>query len=243
MDMINYFINGGLSGFVGIIISHPFDTIKTNIQNGKDYKLLFKNNKIQFKDLYRGILPPLLGVGFEKCIVFGIYKNIFNYLKNKDINDFYNNLISGGLAGFSASFIVTPFEKIKIQLQTNTFVSTKNLFNGLNATFTREVPGFAIYFSTYNYLKSNKKLSFYQSFIYGGLSGGFAWFFIYPQDMIKSQIQVQNENKQIYQIIKQIYYKNGLFGFYKGFHLSLLRSIPLHAGVFMTNELLSNTVL
>ena len=35
---------------------------------------------------------------------------------------------------------------------------------------------------------------------------------------------------------RQIHAKRGLTGFYYGFHLALMRAVPLHAGTFMTME-------
>ena len=72
----------------------------------------------------------------------------------------------GALSGLTASFIVTPFERIKILFQTNQgnyqFIrqnlNSKFMFQGLSATFYRETPGFAIYFSTYNFLKNLQPL-------------------------------------------------------------------------------------
>ena len=141
--------------------------------------------------MYRGLIPPLLGVGFEKAIVFGIYENTSRILKYYDVKEKKNIAISGACAGFAASFIVTPFERLKIQLQSNASFNLRTmqlgqLFNGLSACFTREIPGFAIYFSVYESLKSKHlennqyQISYQASFFYGGLSGATAWLFIYP---------------------------------------------------------------
>ena len=62
------FMFGYISGMAGILVSHPFDTLKTNIQENKP---LTKNIRM----LYRGLIPPLIGVGFEKAVVFGVYHN------------------------------------------------------------------------------------------------------------------------------------------------------------------------
>ena len=88
------YLSGMISGVNAILISHPIDTIKTNIQEKKpiDFK---------FRSLYRGLMAPLLGVGLEKAIVFGTYEAAM-----KKTN---NHALSGGIAGLSASFIVTPF--------------------------------------------------------------------------------------------------------------------------------------
>jgi hypothetical protein len=143
-----YFAYGYISGMAGIIASHPFDTAKTCIQ---DKKLIPRT----LTGLYRGILPPLFGVGLEKAIVFGTFQNTIDYT--------HSNAISGALAGLTASIVVTPVERIKILLQTSSGSGASNrlaeltklssLFKGLGATWTREIPGFAIYFSVFNGLK------------------------------------------------------------------------------------------
>ena len=65
----NNYCYGAISGMTGIILSHPIDTIKTHIQTGNN----FKTFNITIPNLYKGILSPLIGVGFEKAIVFGTY--------------------------------------------------------------------------------------------------------------------------------------------------------------------------
>lgn len=234
----NYYLKGCISGMTGIILSHPVDSIKTTIQT---------NNKIvyNFKNLYKGITAPLIGVGIEKAIVFGTY----NYCKNNNLNI----PISGAISGLTASIIVSPYERIKIMKQTNQpilfkqIISPSFMFKGLSATFTREVPGFAIYFSTYEYLKNkyytqkNKDISIISSFIFGGISGTMAWIFIYPQDRIKTILQSTNNNN-ISNIIKKIYKTGGLKQFYNGFSFAVARAILLHSGTFCMMELLSNNV-
>lgn len=140
---MDQFVYGYLSGMAGIIVSHPFDTLKTNIQENKPIPRTLRG-------LYSGIGPPMIGVGLEKSVVFGVYYNTIKYTDSP--------FISGALSGLSASFVVTPFERIKILLQTSQKIERSMfhrsfLFQGLSATLYRETPGFGIYFSTYQYLK------------------------------------------------------------------------------------------
>lgn len=236
------FLYGWLAGINAVIISHPIDTIKTNIQEKKfiNFRTLYKNYNLL--SLYKGLSAPLIGVGLEKAVVFGVFESTKKYT-NSDI-------ISGALAGTSASFIVAPFERIKILLQTNQTISKNNfnksyLFQGLSATFYRETPGFAIYFATYNYLKNNylykkniSSISPLQSFTFGAIAGSSAWLFIYPQDKIKTHIQAVSDRKlSFYQGFKEIYKDGGCKEFYRGFHFALMRAIPLHATAFMTIEI------
>ena len=233
----NYYVKGCISGMSGIILSHPIDTIKTHLQlNSTPFQYNIKN-------LYRGLSSPLIGVGIEKAMVFGSY----NYMRSIDIPI----PISGGISGLVASLVVSPYERIKILKQTNQSIPYKSLspsflFKGIGTTFTREVPGFAIYFSTYEALKNkffvskNKEITIISSFVFGGLSGTMAWIFIYPQDRIKTIIQNDMNNKMnITNIIKSIYLKGGVRHFYSGFSFAVCRAILLHSGTFCTMEQLN----
>jgi hypothetical protein len=231
---IKNYLSGFISGTSAILVSHPIDTIKTNYQE----RLPIKPD---LRHLYRGIGAPLLGIGLEKALVFGTYDTMY---KNTQ-----SHTLSGAISGLTASFIVTPYERIKILLQTNKkhskgiTLSPRYLFQGLGATFYREVPGFAIYFSTYNYLKDNTQLTegrsitTMESFVYGGISGAWSWVFIYPQDRIKTHIQSTTSRCiSLSQGLRDIIADGGIRGLYRGFHFALLRAIPLHATAFMVNE-------
>ncbi len=237
------YINGGVSGMCGILLSHPIDTIKTYIQTGNK----LNSFKPSFTNFYKGITAPLLGVGIEKAIVFGTY----NYMYSKTDNI----PLSGAISGLMASLVVTPYERIKILKQSSEVINFKDvnakfLFRGLSATFTREMPGFAIYFTTYEYLKKktfteyNKKIDYTSSFIYGGISGITAWIFIYPQDRIKTILQsysgTDKNNKSIKHIINSIYANGGLKHFYSGFSWAIARASLLHSGTFCMMEYLNN---
>ena len=156
------FLAGTFGGLCGIAISHPFDTIRVRIQT---------ENKFKYRgilDLYKGVGPPLFGVALEKTIVFGSYNyvnnNLINYFPNQQI---LNHGISGLAAGLACTAIVTPVERLKIIRQT---ASSKyknsldfmvksfkengvrnTLYRGWTSTLTREIPGYGIYFSTYEY--------------------------------------------------------------------------------------------
>lgn len=242
------FFNGAVSGMFGVLISHPIDTIKTNIQNGTKASNIKYNPKI----LYRGLFPALSGVGFEKAVVFGTFENTKNYLNSNYCSGdeilYKNNLIiglSGGLSGLTASAIVAPYERLKILSQSGTKLRLSHIhpnimFKGLSATTMREIPGFSIYFLTYENLKriSQSDGELGSSFIYGGLSGGLAWAFIYPQDVIKTRIQSSNHIVSVINVASKLYKDGGIRGFYKGFHLALIRAVPLHSGTFMMMEIM-----
>ena len=247
------FAMGAISGMTGVILSHPIDTIKSNIQK---HGVIHRQQLNTVAKLYRGIWSPLLGVGFEKAIVFGMYEKTQRVFENPDRSIPLVNAISGGVAGLSASFLVTPYERIKILLQNGSTLNRqtfqfRSLFRGLSMTFIREVPGFAIYFSVYEGLKyhlhtkQRNNMGNLNSFIYGGASGAAAWIFIYPQDRIKTIIQSCNVDIQSNQTNTVSYYWNHLRktgGFYKGFSWALYRAVLLHSGTFAMMEFLSGHI-
>ena len=238
---LNYYIKGALAGMTGILLSHPVDTVKTHIQTGR----ALRDFKPRLSNLYRGLLPPLAGVGLEKAIVFGSYNYFYRKLDNIPL--------AGAIAGLSAALVVSPYERLKILKQNNiginkAEINIKFLFRGLGATWTREVPGFAIYFSVYealkhrNHTQHGREIGYASSFFYGGLSGCAAWIFIYPQDRIKTILQSSNSTGNcngVKNIMLEIYNKGGMKHFYSGFTWAVARAMLLHSGTFCMMEFLS----
>ena len=260
INSYNYYVNGAISGMFGILLSHPLDTIKTHIQTSNNIKSLPMN----IRSLYKGISAPLLGVGFEKALVFGTYNYCLKQLNPAGTIDIGISTISisGAIAGLTASIVVTPYERFKILKQNSQKILLKDLsvgflFKGLSATFTREVPGFAIYFSVYESLKYHtftkhgNQIGYLHSFAYGGLSGISAWIFIYPQDRIKTILQstmqssvqssTSNNNRSGFRsVMREIYAKGGMKHFYSGFSWAVGRAMLLHSGTFCMMEILNN---
>lgn len=228
------FVSGLIGGIVGTLFSHPADTIKTRIQSktAKTFSQAIKMGK-----LYRGVSAPVVGIGFEKLVVFGFYGEC----KKLGLSDG----LSGLIGGFISTLIVVPVDRIKILMQ-NKEVITKNLFKpnslykGFSITLFRETPGFGIYFTVYNSLteRLNKEKNLIKSFLFGSISGFTSWIFIYPSDLIKTRFQSvkANSNTSVLTVIKDIYKNYGFKGYYSGFSYAIMRAIPLHGGVFLGYE-------
>lgn len=244
----HYYMNGAIAGMTGILLSHPVDTAKTHIQTGQ----LLRDFKPQLKNLYRGLAAPLVGVGLEKAIVFGTY--------NWALANCSDNIaFAGALAGLNAALIVTPYERIKILRQNRVGfnkqeITMEFLFRGLSTTWTREIPGFAIYFTVYENLKYHlhtqhqREIGYANSFVYGGLSGITAWIFIYPQDRIKTILQAtrrsneKGNNTGFKSVMLDIYRAGGLRHFYTGFSWAVARAMLLHSGTFCMMEFMNKKI-
>lgn len=73
------------------------------------------------------------------------------------------------------------------------------LMKGMVATILREVPCYAAQFGSYYLMKdafarrrgvTHQELGAHELFVAGGVGGFFCWFFSYPQDVIKTRLQV-----------------------------------------------------
>ena len=130
------FIAGSISGAGGILIGHPFDSLKVRAQVGgisiiKDRFL----SSDYFKNLYRGIWPPLITAGIIQSLNFSIYEKIktewhtdrfgfhTHYSQNSNslavIKSKYLEavFVGGTLSGLLISLITTPVGMIKVTQQ------------------------------------------------------------------------------------------------------------------------------
>ena len=78
--------NTNSRGMIGVITSHPIDTWRIRIQIEKKFKYH------GLKDMYKGVIPPLLGVTLEKTLVFGSYNFMYNLLEKKNYKSFFKRI-------------------------------------------------------------------------------------------------------------------------------------------------------
>ena len=130
---------------------------------------------------------------------------------------------------------------------------TRGLFKGLVPTLAREVPGNAVMFGVYEASKQflaggpdTKKLGLGSSIVAGGLAGASFWMFVYPTDVVKSVIQVDNYKNPKYSgsldAFRKILASEGVKGLYKGFGPAMARSVPANAACFLAYEMTKSTL-
>ncbi|VAH17463.1 unnamed protein product [Triticum turgidum subsp. durum] len=116
----------------------------------------------------------------------------------------------------------------------------KGLFKGIVPTMGREIPGNAIMFGVYEAVKQymaggqdTSGLGQGSLILAGGLAGGALWLTVYPTDVVKSVIQVDDYKKPRYSgsidALKKIVAADGVKGLYKGFGPAMARSVPANA--------------
>lgn len=110
------FVAGVLAGANGTLVGHLFDTLKTRFQVGRAL-----NNKVDFffiRQLYRGILPPLLTSGAIQSTSFFLFENFRSRLQQiGNHSDLGAIFIAGSLSGSLVSLVSNPISIVKIRQQ------------------------------------------------------------------------------------------------------------------------------
>ena len=227
------YLYGNIFGISQVIVGYPFDTLKTNIQNGQTVKPLLQNPKL----LYRGVTVPLVMTSFGTSIMFGNYE----YFCSKTGNNFLGGMITGVIG----SFIITPFDYRKNHLQTSRNITSqlssyrslpltkliKLYYTGLGYTTAREIISMPVYFNTYEYLTTVMN-----PFLAGGIAGMTSWFITYPIDTMKTRKQLnKDKNIKILELIKQ-------GNLYNGLSITLLRAFIVNSTCFYLYEFVKTII-
>ncbi|KAI0734488.1 mitochondrial carrier [Fomitopsis betulina] len=185
-ESIKSFLAGGVGGVAAVLVGHPFDLTKTRLQTappGSYTGALDVVKKAIARDgatgLYRGVVPPLLGVTPIFAISFWAYDMSKALILAATPNRADQTLsipelaAAGFLSAIPTTLVTAPVERAKVLLQvqgqghggpqyTGVFDVVKHLyregglrsvFRGSAATVARDGPGSAAYFAAYELTK------------------------------------------------------------------------------------------
>lgn len=121
-DFIINFFAGCTAGVANVVSGHPFDTIKVRMQMiettfGNCFRDIIKSEGAV--SLYKGVASPLMSIPFVKATSFLTFEAALRKMgieQGQPITPFQSAL-AGSTAGVTTSFIYTPVEYIKCNLQ------------------------------------------------------------------------------------------------------------------------------
>lgn len=185
-DSVKAFIAGGFGGVCAVLVGHPFDLTKTRLQTappGTYTGAVDVVKKTLARDglsgLYRGMVPPLLGVTPIFAVSFWAYdasKQLIYAATPKRTNEALSIselALAGFLSAVPTTLITAPVERAKVLLQVQgqggsehkykgvTDVlkhlykegGMRSIYRGTGATLARDGPGSAAYFAAYEITK------------------------------------------------------------------------------------------
>lgn len=217
---------GSAGGVAQCLSGHPLDTIKVRLQTqsktNPKYSGMMDCVKVTIKEegflgLYKGIQSPLFGLTFFNAVQFLSYgqaKTLFQ--KGNQELTIPQYVLAGALVGFTVSFVESPIDLMKSQLQVQYAGSTpkynglydcarkifqeggvRGVYQGLQATMIRDIPATAAYFGAYELARKGlkgehedlNKMSAWKILMAGGIGGMAYWASTFPFDVVKSTIQ------------------------------------------------------
>eukprot|EP00927_Polykrikos_kofoidii_P008528 TRINITY_DN13547_c0_g1_i1.p1 TRINITY_DN13547_c0_g1~~TRINITY_DN13547_c0_g1_i1.p1 ORF type:complete len:303 (+),score=29.53 TRINITY_DN13547_c0_g1_i1:22-909(+) len=223
----------------------------------------FRNEGL--RGLYKGVASPTLTVTVMNAVCFATYEGSCLAIKRATGKADSAELtltqvaLAGMPVGFTTSFLTGPTELVKCVAQTN--LQSKGLLReewaifrdmvrehgwlgahgpcrGLLTTIFREVPSFAVYFSSYEAICRKFDKSQTASFFAGGFAGALAWSSIYPLDVIKTRWQTAPVGRyhSLLHCLKSSVAGEGVGVLFKGFGATMCRAWPQNAVIFTTYE-------
>lgn len=159
-------ICGSLSGIGSCLSGYMLDTTKVKMQIERISMVSCISRTIR-KDgvfgFYKGVYYPLVTNPAVNAMNFGVYE-LYKRVKGERELSFKGGLEAGAVSGLLGALLVSPVEKIKctMQTQTNTFKTSKQcllhlfktqgisgLYQGMISTILREIPSIAGQFASY----------------------------------------------------------------------------------------------
>ena len=269
LPFIYQFLSGAVAGISEILCMYPLDVVKTRIQlqtaapgtPGAYTSMLDAFRKIIKTEgvgrLYRGISAPILMEAPKRAVKFSandswgkFYRNLFDVQgPNQSLA-----VLTGATAGATESFVVVPFELVKIRLQDKKSTYTGpldvvkkmvaneglfSLYNGLEATLWRHIVWNAGYFGVISKVRSmlpatkSEGEKIRNDLIAGTIGGTTGTILNTPFDVVKSRIQstarvpgVVPKYNWTFPALSTVAREEGFAALYKGFLPKVLRLGP-----------------
>ncbi|KAI4315421.1 hypothetical protein L6164_028233 [Bauhinia variegata] len=262
---------GALAGICVSLCLHPVDTIKTVIQSRRaERKSIFYIGKSIVSDrgltgLYRGITTNITCSAPISAVYTFTYESVKTALLPYLPMEYHSlaHCVAGGCASITTSFIFTPSERIKLQMQVGPHYRNcwdalvgiirkdgfASLYAGWGAVLCRNIPHSIIKFYMYESLKqmmsslpSSIRPNTLDTLVCGGLAGCTAALFTTPFDVIKTRLQTRipgslNQHDSVFHGLFKIGKHEGFRGLYRGLIPRLIMYMSQGALFFTSYEL------
>ncbi|KAG0473313.1 hypothetical protein HPP92_015170 [Vanilla planifolia] len=270
-------IAGALAGTLVTLCLHPVDTVKTIIQANGSGQMSFHHvlrriiSQNGVLGLYRGIATNIASSAPISAIYTFTYESVKGSLLPilpKEYHSFAH-CIAGGCSSIATSFVFTPSERIKQQMQVGSQYQNcwrtligclqngglPSLYAGWGAVLCRNIPHSIIKFYTYESLKQflssrhmDSNFKNFHTLICGGLAGSTAALFTTPFDVVKTRLQTQapgsiGKYHGVFHALEEIARQEGLQGLYRGLTPRLAMYVSQGAIFFASYEFLKAVFL
>lgn len=265
------FMAGAIAGVSEILVMYPLDVVKTRVQlqtgtgGGADsyngmldcFRKIIRNEG--FSRLYRGITAPILMEAPKRATKFAAndkWGKFYREMFGQQTMTQSLSVLTGASAGATESFVVVPFELVKIRLQDKASAGKYNgmidvvlktvrnegilaMYNGLESTLWRHILWNAGYFGCIFQVRQllpkadTKGGQTFNDIIAGTVGGTVGTILNTPMDVVKSRIQnsvkVPGQTPKYnwaWPALATVAKEEGFAALYKGFIPKVLRLGP-----------------
>eukprot|EP00158_Paraphelidium_tribonemae_P002048 Partr_v1_DN25071_c0_g1_i1_m50912 putative carrier protein len=215
-------VGGTLGGLAGVAAGHPFDTVKVRLQSQNASAPIYRGavhcvstivKKESVRGLFKGMTSPMVGVALVNSLLFGVYGAVLTQ-QTGDLPPgthpaLMQIFIAGSVSGMVNTFISTPVELVKIQLQNQgaDFKGTgKKLPKSILISNVTSGLARTAYHTTATRLRDP------------------------PRTIDRSAFKGNLD------FFKRVYASHGFRGFFRGFPVTFLRETPSYGAYFVSYE-------
>ncbi|XP_043821613.1 mitochondrial nicotinamide adenine dinucleotide transporter SLC25A51 [Dromiciops gliroides] len=260
-----HYLCGCCAAFNNIAITYPIQKIlfRQQLYGLKTRGAVLQLQKEGLRNLYRGILPPLMQKTATLALMFGLYEDFSYILRHHISSEIVTRSTAAVLAGATEA-LLTPLERVQTLLQdnkhhdkfTNTYHAFKALrsygigeyYRGLIPILFRNGLSNVLFFGLRGPIKERLPepksctANLIDDFISGGLLGAMLGFLFFPVNVVKTRMQSQigGEFQSFPEVFGKIWLeRNGkLTHLFRGAHLNYHRSLISWGIINATYELL-----
>ncbi|KAL8564508.1 hypothetical protein ACOMHN_003266 [Nucella lapillus] len=125
MNWVTDFAAGAVGGMVGMVVGHPFDTTKVQMQTQEgssrykgtvDAMTSIKHHGV-LRGFFRGLSFPLITYGGVNAIIFGVYGSTLRMLAHERTPGLQDIFLAGCAGGAAQLVLACPVDVVKCMLQ------------------------------------------------------------------------------------------------------------------------------
>lgn len=214
-----HYVCGSIAAFTNILITFPMQKVlfRQQLHGVLVTEAVQQLQRDGLRNLYRGLLPPLLQKSTTVAIMFGLYEDfsrvLLDHAGGSGVPVLVTRSFAAALAG-TAEAILTPFERVQTLLQdhrhhgrfnntAHTFrmllseYGVRECYRGLVPILLRNGPSNILFFGLRGPIKellpeaTNKAGHLVNDFVCGGVLGAALGIMFYPLNVVKSRAQSQ----------------------------------------------------
>ncbi|XP_077589773.1 mitochondrial nicotinamide adenine dinucleotide transporter SLC25A51-like [Stigmatopora nigra] len=269
-----HYVCGSMAAFTNIMVTFPIQKVlfRQQLHGVLAAEAVRQLQRDGLRNLYRGILPPLLQKTTTVAIMFGLYQDFSRVLleraEGSGVPELVTRSFAAALAGTTEA-ILAPFERVQTLLQdhrhhgrfnntAHTFrtllsqYGVRECYRGLVPILLRNGPSNVLFFGLRGPIKEalpeadTRAGHLVNDFVCGGVLGAGLGIMFYPLNVIKSRAQsrVGGAFQPCGQVLLTVWRERGrsLAMLFRGAHLNYHRSLLSWGIINATYELLLKLV-